>query len=41
MTFELKNKQMKISCCKSFLLPKGRCFDCIAEEWKDPDEEII
>jgi hypothetical protein len=33
-------KPVKTSCCKSFLLPKGRCFDCVAEEWKDPDEEL-
>lgn len=24
-----KQKAMKTTCCKSYQLPKGRCFDCV------------
>ena len=38
-------KDFKISCCRSFLTPKGRCYTCPEEQFseddelKDPDEE--
>ncbi len=38
-------KEFKISCCRSFLTPKGRCYTCPEEQFseddelKDPDEE--
>jgi len=25
---EIKIKQFKLSCCQSYLTPKGRCFSC-------------
>ena len=48
---ELKEKRFNISCCRSYLTPKGRCYTCPEleeglengsedlETQKDPDEE--
>lgn len=41
---EVAPKRFNISCCKSYLTPKGRCYTCpeLEEELemqKDPDEE--
>ena len=35
----LKPKVIKESCCRSYQLPKGRCFDCVEHQDIDPDEE--
>jgi len=43
---ELKERKFNISCCRSYLTPKGRCYTCPELEdeidqieQKDPDEE--
>lgn len=37
---EVAQKKFNISCCKSYLTPKGRCYTCPElETEKDPDEE--
>ncbi len=28
----VKIKKQKISCCKSYLTKKGRCYDCLEDE---------
>lgn len=36
----VSNKTYKISCCRSYLTPKGRCYTCPEEDLEhDPDEE--
>ena len=33
-------KKFNISCCRSYLTPRGRCFSCPEENLEsDPDEE--
>jgi hypothetical protein len=33
-------KEFKITCCKSYATPKGRCYTCPEEDIdKDPDAE--
>ncbi len=37
-------KKFKLSCCKSYATPRGRCYSCPNEEVIvnfDPDEEIF
>jgi len=37
-----EQKKFNISCCRSYLTPKGRCYTCPEMdefEQKDPDEE--
>ena len=36
----IKKREFKISCCRSYLTPKGRCYTCPEEDLEsDPDEE--
>ena len=40
---EVQEKKIKLSCCRSYLTPKGRCYTCpetenMPEE-SDPEEE--
>ena len=36
----VSNKIYKISCCRSYQTPKGRCYTCPEEDLeRDPDEE--
>ena len=43
---EIVFKEIKTTCCRSFLTSKGRCFDCVDEKRQmsdqeyDPDEEL-
>ena len=30
-------KVQKTTCCRSYLLPKGRCYACPEEQNRDPD----
>src|SRR3989344_245899 len=42
LTEQERQKRFNISCCRSYLTPKGRCYTCpeLDEfEQKDPDEE--
>ncbi len=32
-----KQKEIKISCCKSYCSPKGRCLDCV-ENYSEDDQ---
>jgi len=33
-------KEFKVSCCKSYLTSKGRCYSCPEQDLdQDPDEE--
>lgn len=36
----VKSKDYNISCCKSYMTPKGRCYTCPEQNERDPDEEI-
>lgn len=35
----IDRKVQKIPCCRSYLLPKGRCYACPEELNRDPDLE--
>ncbi len=37
----IERKGYNISCCRSYMSPKGRCYTCPEDLEKDPDEEII
>ena len=42
LTEQERQKKFNISCCRSYLTPKGRCYTCPEMdefEQKDPDEE--
>jgi hypothetical protein len=30
---------IKTSCCRSYRLPKGRCYDCVEEGWDNNVEK--
>ncbi|HIG92763.1 TPA: hypothetical protein HA242_06090 [Candidatus Woesearchaeota archaeon] len=34
----VKSKHFNISCCRSYLTPKGRCYSCPEMEMEEPDE---
>ncbi len=37
----VKEKKYNISCCRSYLTPKGRCYTCPEEDGETPDEEAL
>jgi len=40
----VNEKGFKISCCRSYMTPKGRCYTCPEQELyedKDPDDETF
>lgn len=39
---ELKEKKFNISCCRSYLTPKGRCYTCpeLEDELENEFEEL-
>jgi len=37
---EIKIRQFKLSCCQSYLTPKGRCFSCPEHLEMEEVEEI-
>ncbi|MDP3698388.1 MAG: hypothetical protein Q8R47_02270 [Nanoarchaeota archaeon] len=49
MEDETSQRKFNISCCRSYLTPKGRCYTCpeleeeleneLGKQEKDPDEE--
>jgi len=40
MEEEITVRRYKITCCKSYLTPKGRCYTCPEQQNKDPDEDL-
>ncbi|MDP3733625.1 MAG: hypothetical protein Q8R37_00180 [Nanoarchaeota archaeon] len=36
----VKKREFNVSCCRSYLTPKGRCFTCPEQDLEgDPDDE--
>ncbi len=35
----LEQKGYKISCCRSYLTPKGRCYTCPEDDFEDEDDD--